>query len=780
MRRLWMLTAVLSVMTAACALAGDDAASILTPEKKAHWAWRTPRRPALPMVANAAWVRNSVDAFVLAKLKAKGLHPAPPADAVTLLRRLHLDLIGLPPTPAEVDDFLYDCKAHGGAERPVQDNAPSSVLSTEYSALAVPPAVWTRQVNRLLASPHYGERWGRRWLDLARYAESNGYEHDEIRPEAWRYRDYVIRSFNANKPYDRFILEQLAGDELFEGDADARIATGFNLLGPDMVDSSNQAQRRQNTLDDMTETAGLAFLGLTIGCARCHDHKFEPILQADFFRMQAFFAPAQFRTDIPVADRETLAAFAAGQKRYQALIQPTLDALAELEGPYRAKVFEKKLTVIAEEARQAHRTPPEKRTARQQSLVDRTNRLLTVTAKEAVALMTPDDRARHESLEKTLKNFDSHKPRPLPVTTGLQDAAGKLPKTRVLIRGELNHPGEEVHPAWPVVLSPEHRETRPTIAPPRPETTGRRAALAKWITDPEHPLTARVMVNRLWQHHFGKGLVATPSDFGIRGERPTHPELLDWLATEFIASGWDIKHMHRLMATSATYQQTSAPFSRGSKNRGDRSPAESSPKPSAASPRFSEPGLNDVMEIDPDNTLLWRMNRRRLEGEIIRDSLLAVSGRLNPKMGGPSFRPPLPAEARVSAKEWQVTADADEHMRRSVYIFARRNLRHPFLATFDLPDSNQSCAVRESSTTGPQALALLNSDDVTAAARALAGRLTKSHQAADEQIGAAFRHAFSRGPSADELEWSRELLKGAPLEELCRALLNANEFVYID
>jgi len=736
MRRFCALAAVLSVMAGACALAADETDLILTPEKKAHWAWRAPQRPAMPTVRNTAWLQNPIDAFVLAKLEEKGLRPSPPADAVTLLRRLHMDLIGLPPTPSEVDAFIRD-----------------------FEANAKPQAAVEKVVDRLLASPHYGERWGRHWLDLARFGESNGYEHDEIRPDAWRYRDYVIRSFHENKPYDRFILEQLAGDELFPEDADARIATGFNLLGPDMVDSSNQAQRRQNTLDDMTETAGLAFLGLTIGCARCHDHKFEPILQADFFRMQAFFAPATFRTDIPVADRETLAAVAARQKRYQTLIQPTLDALAELEEPYRAKVFERKLNVVAEEAQKAHRTPPEKRTPRQQSLVDQTSRLLTVTAKEAVALMTPDDRSTHQKLEQALKKFDANKPRPLPVTTGLQDATGAPPKTRLLIRGELKHPGEEVHPAWPVVLSPGHRETRPAITPPRPETTGRRAALAKWIVDPSHPLTARVMVNRLWQHHFGKGIVATPSDFGIRGERPTHPELLDWLATEFSASDWDIKHMHRLMVTSATYQQASSVVSgQSSVAGGDASPT----------------------AIDPDNTLLWRMNRRRLEGEIIRDSLLAVSGRLNPKMGGPSFRPPLPAETRASAKEWPVTADAGEHTRRSVYIFARRNLRHPFLATFDLPDSNQSCAMRERSTTGPQALALFNSADVTAAARALAERLTKTHQAADEQSAAAFRHAFSRGPSADEMAWSRELLRDAPLEELCRALLNANEFVYID
>jgi Protein of unknown function (DUF1553)/Protein of unknown function (DUF1549) len=732
MNRLICLLLCLHLGVAAAIASADDDA-VFTPQQKAHWAWQTPKRPAIPSVKQFAWAHNPIDAFVLAKLESKGLAPSPSADPVTLLRRLYFDLIGLPPTPAQVDEFVA---AWDGASAKRQ-------------------AVLEKVIDQLLASPHYGERWGRHWLDLARFAESNGYEFDEIRPDAWRYRDYVIRAFNADKPYDRFIVEQLAGDELFPDDADARIATGFNLLGPDMTDSSNQAQRRQNTLDDMTDTTGLVFLGMTIGCARCHDHKFEPIAQADFYRVQAFFAPADFRKDVPVASKTQLAAHAQAQARYGALIQPALDAIGHLEEPYRAKAFEKKLANISDEARTAHRTSEAKRTLRQQELVNQTARLVAMTVNDVLAIMSKDDRARHEQLRKTLQQFDSQKPAPLPVAMGLQDIRGPLPKTYLLQRGELNHRGEEIQPAWPLILSPEHAETRPLIAPPAPHTTGRRAALARWIASPEHPLTARVLVNRLWQHHFGRGIVATASDFGVRGQPPTHPELLDWLATEFIARGWSVKQMHKLMLLSATYQQSS------------------SPRMSAAIPA----GAGDQ---DPDNQLFSRMNRCRLEGEIIRDSLLAVSGRLNDKMGGPGVFPPLPPESKVSAKDWPVTAAVDEHCRRSVYLFARRNLRIPFLETFDLPDSNQSCPKRQQSTTGPQALALLNSAEVTAAAQALAKRLEKEAPTTDERVTLAFRIAFGRRPSADESASAREFLRESPLSELCRALLNANEFVYVD
>jgi hypothetical protein len=701
--------------------AGAEDEYTISPRKKNHWAWKTPARATPPKVKDPAWIQNAIDAFVLARLEAAGLAPAAPASREQLIRRVTLDLIGLPPTPAEVDAFVHDGSA----------------------------AAWEKVIDRLLASPHYGERWGRHWLDLARFAESNGFEFDETRPNAWRFRDYVIRSLNADKPYDRFVKEQLAGDELYPEDAEALVATGFNLLGADMTDSSDQAQRRHNTLTDMTDTAGLAFLGLTIACARCHDHKFEPIPQTDYYRLEAFFTPAVFRHDLPIAGKERQAAYAAARKKYNALIRPTQEALAKLEEPYRKRLYEKRLARLADEARTAHQTAPAKRTAAQRELVAKTARLLTVAPAQVVKAMTPADRAKHQELGDRLKTFDSKKPKPLPVTLGIQDAGGKPPKTFVLERGEQTSPGEEVQPGYPIILSPNQKPAPARITTIRSTTTGRRSALARWITRKENPLTARVLVNRLWQHHFGRGIVATASDFGVRGDRPTHPELLDWLATEFTAHGWSVKHMHRLMLLSATYQQSSQPSARGHK-------------------------------LDPQNKLFSRMNRLRLEGEIIRDSLLTVSGRLNRQMGGLGVFPPVPPEALRGSKGWTTSRDPHDHGRRSVYIFARRNLRFPFLEAFDLPDSNLSCPKRERSTTAPQALALLNSSDVVDAARALAARLTKEAPTEEERITLAYRLVMGRKPSATERKLSGAFLQEAPLSELCRALFNLNEFVYID
>lgn len=708
------------VILLAAMSAGRADEALFTPAKTDHWAWRKPSRPALPTVKNKTRISNPIDAFILARLEAAGLTPAKAATREQLIRRATFDLIGLPPTPAEIDAF-------------VRDDALNA---------------WEKVIDRLLAAPHYGERWGRHWLDVARYAESNGFEFDEARPDAWRYRDYVIRAFNANKPYDRFVQEQLAGDELFPDEPDALIATGFNLLGPDMTDSSNQPLRRQNTLDDMTDTVGLAFLGMTLGCARCHDHKFEPILQTDFFRVQAFFAPAEFRKDIIIADGDERRAYERRLQEYDQLTRPKVEALAELERPYRAVLHEKRLAKVSDEAREAHRTPVDKRTPRQKELVATTERLLTVSLKEVVDLMAAEDRERHAALQKELKALESKKPAALAVALGIRDKAGPAARTFVLRRGELSNPGEEVYAGWPVILTPE-REEKPAAIKRLAHSTGRRAALAAWIASPEHPLTARVFVNRMWQHHFGRGIVATPSDFGVRGDRPTHPELLDWLATEFTSSGWDIKRMHRLMLTSATYQQTTAA--------------------DAA-----------ALAKDPRNLLFSRMGRLRLEGEIIRDSLLAVSGRLNRKVGGPSVFPALPPEVRGGVKDWKESPDPAEHRRRSVYIFARRNLRFPFLETFDLPDSNLSCPKREQSTTAPQALALLNSSDVVAAAKALSERVEKDAPTTDERVRLVYRLALGRLPAEAELRLAREFLIESPLTELCRAIFNVNEFVYLD
>jgi hypothetical protein len=701
------------------ALAADP--YVVPSAKQKHWAWQPPTRLRPPVVRDSTWVRNPIDCFFLAKLDAAGLRPAQPADRAQLLRRVTLDLIGLPPTPEEIDAFVAD-KSTGA---------------------------WDRVIDRLLASPHYGERWGRHWLDLARFAESNGFEFDELRPDAWRYRDYVIASFNADKAYDRFVEEQLAGDELYPEDPAALIATGFNLLGPDMTDSSDQARRRQDRLNDMTDTAGLVFLGLTIGCARCHDHKFEPMPQTDYYRLQAFFTPAVFRQDLPIATPPERLAYERTLGEYSALIKPAQQAIARLEEPYRRKVYEGKLAQLSDEAQVAHQTPAARRTPPQKELVQKTQRLLGVSPQAIVAAMSPADKAKHAELRQQIRRFDGKKPPPLPVAMGLGDAGDKAPPTFVLERGELSQRGEEVQPGYPIILTADHQPRPAEVKPVRPASTGRRAALARWIASKDNPFTARVLVNRLWQHHFGRGLVATPSDFGMRGERPTHPELLDWLATEFTSHGWSIKHMHKLMLSSATYQQSSKPSSQ-------------------------------ALTKDRDNKLLSRMRRQRLEGEVIRDCLLAVSGRLNSRMGGPGVFPPISDISREAAKDWKPSPNPSDHVRRSVYIFARRNVRFPFLESFDLPDSNLSCPKRERSTTAPQALTLLNDSDVMRAAEAFAARLRVAAGDDEQRITLAYRLVLGRQPSAREAKLARAFLLHSPLPELCRALFNVTEFVYPD
>ena len=693
-----------------------------------HWAWKRPVRPKVPVVQGEQ-PANPIDAFIRAKLDAAGVKPAPPASREHLIRRVTFDLIGLPPTPEEVDAFVRDTSADA----------------------------WAKVVDRLLASPHYGERWGRHWLDLARYADSNGYEFDEPRPEAWRYRDYVIRSFNADKPYDRFIKEQIAGDELAPADPDALTATGFNLLGPDMTDSADPVRRRLNTLTDMTDTTALVFLGLTLTCARCHDHKFEPLLQDDYFRFQAFFAPAAFRSDLPVSTPAERKAHAEAQVRYQVVTKEARQAIEAIEGLHRQRLFEEKLAKLSADAQAAHRTPQEKRTGGQIELVAETAAKVRVTDAEVTKALGKDEQAKLAEWRAKLMGFDGQKPRPLPVAMGLTDRPGPPPKTHLLHRGEPDNRGAEVQPGYPATLMPGERAEPAKIAEQK-MSTGRRLALASWVASADNPLTARVIVNRLWQHHFGRGIVRTASDLGTRGSGASHPELLDWLAAELVeptmptdGRPWALKRMHKLMVMSQTYQQSSIPNT-------------AVPTPQSK---------------DPDNDLFSRMNRLRLEGEVVRDTLLAVSGRLNPVAGGPGVVLPDRTAASGGAKVVAVTADAKEHTRRSVYLFARRNLRDPFLEAFDLPDSNLSCPKRERSTTAPQALALLNSNDTMTAAKALAVRLEKE-ATGDGRIERAYRLTLGRAPTAKELGRAKAFLADAPLSELCRALFNLNEFVYLD
>jgi mono/diheme cytochrome c family protein len=723
----------------------------ITEADRAHWAFQPVQRPVPPEIRNPqSPIRNPIDQFILAKLEVAGLRPAPPADPRTLIRRLTLDLIGLPPTPEEVERFVAEF-----APTPSHPFSPASGRAEEQGRRGEKEQeAIAALIDRLLASPHYGERWGRHWLDLARFAETDGFEHDATRPHSWRYRDYVIKSFNDDKPYDQFIREQLTGDELWPGDPEALTATGFNLLGPDMVDSSDQVQRRHNTLNDMTDTASLAFLGLTMGCARCHDHKFEPLSQRDYYGLQAFFMPAKFEREQPIPTPDVRAAYDAAMAKFNE--HPKVRELAELEAPARERIFQRKVDKLASEAQVAHRTPPEKRDAEQANLVLETADKITVSEKELAAAFTGEAKARRDELLAAVKKLP--KPPTLPKAMALANADGPPVKTFLLHRGQYTMPGEEVAAGFPAVLvaAVYDRRVSKTGAHRAPLQSGR-AALADWIASPDNPLTARVMVNRIWKHHFGRGLVATPSEFGTHGAKPSHPELLDWLASEFIARGWSVKAMHRLMLTSATYQQSGSGFS--PKRTGSKAPA----------------------TVDPQNLLLSRMNRLRLEGEVIRDSLLAISGQLNLQMGGPGVFPPVPKELFAGSKGgWPVNKEVREYSRRSIYIFARRNLRFPFLEVFDAPDSNLSCPSRERSTTAPQSLTLLNADEVSTAARLTAARLEREAKSTDDRVTLAYRLTLGRPPTAKELDLARSFLKQSPLNEFCRALFNLNEFVYVE
>jgi hypothetical protein len=676
---------------------GEKPPFAVTDADRNHWSFRPLRRPETPP-GDAA---HPIDRFIRAKLAEAGLVPAPVAPRETLLRRVTLDLLGLPPTPEEIDAFLADGR----------------------------PGAWERVIDRLLASPHYGERWGRHWLDLARFAETDGFEHDAVRPHSWRYRDYVIRAFNADTPYDRFVRDQIAGDLLRPGDPEALIATGFNLLGADMVDSSDQIQRRLNTLSDITDVTSSVFLGLTLACARCHDHKFEPLAQRDYYKLLAFFTPAAFKRDTSVPTDAERTAYEADMRTWRSL--PQLRELDALEGPVREKVRARKMGKLNDEMRLAVGTPPDQRTVEQANLALETEPMLEVTEKDMAAELSPEERNRRKALLDEAKKL----PRPPELPQAMTLADGKPARTFVLRRGEYSMPGEEVQPGFPEVLG-------------QIPSGSSRVGLADWLASPQNPLTARVMVNRIWQHHFGRGLVPTPSEFGPRGQPPTHPELLDWLASEFIARGWSLKAMHRLILTSETYRQSTT-----------------------AAPSSGR---------DPENRLYGRMNRIRLEGEAIRDGLLSISGRLNPEMFGPGVFPPVPADVLKGSRGWTVSANPRDHVRRSIYIFARRNLRFPFLEVFDAPDSNLSCPERGRSTTAPQSLTLLNADDVVQAAKATADRIQKEARTPEERVPLAYRLVLGRSPTEREAAASREFLLHSPLSEFCRALFNLNAFVYVE
>ena len=628
----------------------------LTDADRRHWSFVPPVRSTLPAVQNAAWVRHPIDRFVLAKLEAKGLTPSPPADRLTLIRRLSLDLTGLPPTPAETDRFLWD---------------------TSVDA-------YDKLVDRLLASPHYGERWAQHWLDVVRFAESNGYEADGDRPHAWRYRDYVVNSLNADKPYDRFVTEQLAGDLLAAGRepreaAESHVAAGYLRLGPTHLVGGNvdRAELRQEVMTEMVNNAGSALLGLTLGCARCHDHKFDPLSLGDYYRVQAYFG-GTFAKDVSLHDDESQRRLTAESEALNAALGVLNKQFAALEAPYRAKVRDGRLAALDPATRAAFAVLEKDRTPAQKALVKDAGATLKVMWDEVVAAMPPAERAKRDELVRQRvqlrEAFDAKELSRVAWTVTEQ----KSPvETRVLLRGSVTKPSTTVAASAP----------RVTVSITAPAKT--RLDLADELTRPGHPLTARVIVNRLWKHHFGRGIVNTPNDFGTRGDTPTHPELLDWLARELVeppdgGTPWTLKRMHRLMVTSAAYRQASTP-------------------------------RDDLAKADPDNKLLGRMPRRRLDAEALRDAVLTAAGTLNRAAGGPSVRVPLEPEVydRIFTEDepvglWPVTPDPSQHDRRSLYLFQKRNVRLPLLEAFDLPDTLNSCAGRGESTFAPQALILMN------------------------------------------------------------------------
>ena len=580
----------------------------ITAKDRAHWAWQPLGQAAIPQVPQAGQLANPIDHFIAARLQPHGLGQAPEADRRTLIRRLHFDLLGLPPSAEAVAAFEADPR----------------------------PDAYERLLDSLLASPAYGERWAQHWLDLARFAETDGFEHDKVRPNAWRYRDWLVGALNADLPYDQFVLHQLAGDTV---SAEATPATGFLLAGQDMPDINLNAERRHMVLNEMTATVGSVFLGLSIGCAQCHDHKADPISQADFYRLRAFFEGG-----LTFSEQDL--------------------------GKGRGK-----------------------------------GRVMAETAK--------------------------------PVST------------RFAVRGDFRRAGPVVQPAVPRIARANQTPARAT----------NRAQLARWMGATGNPLFRRTIANRLWQFHFGQPLAATPSDLGRTGERPTHPELLDWLAAELPRRNWSLKSMHRLLLSSATYRQAS---------------------------RSEEDTWEKRLDADPENRLYSRMNRRRLDGETLRDTLLAISGQATQRAGGPGVRPPLPREitSTLLNNQWPVSKSVEDHHRRSVYLFARRNLRYPLFELFDRPDGTASCSRRKESTTAPQSLILLNSDFSVDRAVALAKRLAKRDESA--AVRDLYGQLFQRQPSEHELRLAKRFIAEQepgdiePLARLALALINLNEFLFVD
>ena len=700
------------------------------------WAFQPLRRPAVPTIHGPAAndVASPVDAFLLESLAQSKQRFAAIANPRTRLRRAAFGLIGLPPGSLD-------------STRPPSDPNPHW---------------WARTVDRLLANPHYGEAQGRNWLDLVRYAETDGFNADALRPLAYHYRDYVIRAFNQDRAYSRFVQEQIAGDELFPESTEALVATGFNRMWADESNASNILLARQDALNDLTSNVGSVFLGLSIGCAQCHDHKFDPLLQIDFYRLQAHFAGIVLTNSVPIGTPRELDSYHTQLNQWLSQTRSLRHELQAIELKGRARAFAVKRRKFPAEVLQAVDTLSEERTARQHQLAFWSERQLPDDEKKLSAALSTEDRSRRAELKKQLESRSHQRPQPpntLQAMATLEVASGPA-RTFLLAGGSHDVPLDEVDPATPEVfhtsaITPANTPTR------RPGSSGRRAQLARWLTADNHPLTSRVMVNRIWQSHFGHGLVQNANDLGQQTPPPTHQRLLDWLAVEFVESGWSIKHMHRLIMNSNAYQQS-----------GREAATSDDPKPYSFFPR------------------------QRLSAERIRDAILHAAGQLDTRLYGTPVHPELPPDFSTR-HTWKTSASPADRSRRSIYIHAKRNLPYPLLQVFDQPDMHESCARRSQTTVAPQALVLLNSNLVLELARGVVKRVRNQADTSNvsSQVRQAWQIVLGRYPRDDELNQALTFLANQAansdatkpatrndqaLLDLCHVLINTNEFLYVD
>ena len=731
-------------------------ARAITPEERSYWAFQLPVQSALPVVDDKR-LTNPIDRFLEKARRERGLRSAPRADPYTLVRRAYLDLVGLPPTPAEVDAFVGDRS----------------------------PDAWEKLVDRLLASPHYGERYGRMWLDVARYADSAGFEYDMHRPNAWRYRDYVITSFNEDTPYDRFLIEQIAGDEIDGKTDDSLIATGFLRMGPRVLfREKDNPERRYDYLDEIIGTIGKGMLGLTVNCARCHNHKFDPISQKDYYAIEASIF-GYVETEIPLAPKADAEAYLAKNDEIAGRIAELRRQIARIEQPYRdALQLEQIKRKFPDQIVRIVLKPEAERTPGDALLVAQVLKAAGVSSAQVDRVLSPEAAQQKKELTARIAALEKERPTPLPMAEiatdgdyrsaplGEGDDTVSCPKCRIpvpgagpyvhrgpgryevppsyfLIRGDADSHGPQMQPGFIDVIT----FGQPPTVIPRPDghTSGRRLALAKWIASPQNPMTARVIINRLWQRHFGRGIVATLENFGKMGERPTHQDLLDWMAVDFMANGWSLKRINKLIMMSSAYQMASA--------------------------------FDDAAgaKADPENAYLWRFRPQRLDAEIVRDCMLAAGGNINLAVGGEPIFPYISKDilAGQYRGKWTNTPDGPAAWRRGVYVYQRRSLPYPMFETFDHPDMNTTAGARHVSTVPTQALTLLNNPFVLSQAGFLAARVSEEAHDPESQVELAYRLAVARPATDEEVAVGADVIRKQSLAAFAHVVLNLNEFLYM-